>query len=67
MLFRSVFDLERILSRLEVGSANARDLVSLRASLAALPALKEKLQGAKSGLSKNYQPVSTCTGKSMIP
>ena len=47
---KEVFDLERILSRLEVGSANARDLVSLRASLAALPALKEKLQGAKSGL-----------------
>ena len=47
---KEVFDLERILSRLEVGSANARDLVSLRSSLAALPALKEKLKGAKSGL-----------------
>ncbi len=47
---REVYDLERILSRLEVGSANARDMVSLRASLAALPALKEKLQAARSGL-----------------
>jgi len=47
---KEVFDLERILSRLEVGSANARDLVSLRASLAALPGLKEKLQITKSGL-----------------
>ena len=47
---KEVFDLERILSRLEVGSANARDLVSLRASLNALPPLKERLQEAKAGL-----------------
>ncbi len=47
---RDVYDLERILSRLEVGSANARDMTSLRTSLAALPSLKEKLQTAQSGL-----------------
>ena len=47
---RDVYDLERILSRLEVGSANARDMTSLRTSLAALPLLKEKLQTAQSGL-----------------
>ena len=47
---KEVFDLERILSRLEVGSANARDLVSLRASLNALPPLKERLQEARAGL-----------------
>ena len=47
---KEVFDLERILSRLEVGSANARDLVSLRASLGTLPRLKEQLQSARSGL-----------------
>ena len=47
---KEVFDLERILSRLEVGSANARDLVSLRASLEALPSLKEGLREAKAGL-----------------
>lgn len=64
---KEVFDLERILSRLEVGSANARDLVSLRASLAALPALKEKCRARSPGCCKNYQPASTCTGKSMIP
>lgn len=38
-----VADMERILSRLEVGSANARDLVSLRSSLAALPAIQKVL------------------------
>lgn len=47
---QNVFDLERILARLEVGSANARDMVSLKVSLAALPALKEKLDTAKAGL-----------------
>lgn len=38
-----VADMERILSRLEVGSANARDLVALRASLSALPAIQNVL------------------------
>ena len=47
---KAVFDLERIVSRLEVGSANARDLVSLRTSLSALPHLKEELRSARSGL-----------------
>ena len=47
---KEVFDLERILSRLEVGSANARDMVSLRASLGVLPRLKEQLQSARTGL-----------------
>ena len=40
---KQVFDLERIISRLEVGSANARDLVALRTSLSVLPQIKESL------------------------
>jgi DNA mismatch repair protein MutS len=47
---KGVYDLERILTRLEVGSANARDMVSLRESLALLPKLKELLLGTKSAL-----------------
>ena len=39
-----IFDLERIVSRIEVGSANARDLVSLRSSLAVLPEIKSLLR-----------------------
>ncbi len=46
----AVADLERILSRLEVGSANARDLAALRASLGALPAVKELLARCKAPL-----------------
>ena len=40
---KAVADLERIVSRVEVGSANARDLVALRNSLAMLPGLKDIL------------------------
>ena len=47
---KEVYDLERILARLEVGSANARDMVSLRDSLVALPKVKELLKGARSNL-----------------
>lgn len=46
---KAVFDLERIVSRIEIGSANARDLVSLRNSLAVLPQLKQILSGCQSG------------------
>lgn len=40
---KAIFDLERIISRLEVGSANARDLVALRTSLGVLPELQRSL------------------------
>jgi DNA mismatch repair protein MutS len=38
-----IYDFERILTRIEVGTANARDLVALKASLAVLPAIKAEL------------------------
>lgn len=47
---KAVADLERIVSRIEVGSANARDLVALRNSLSVLPGLKGILEGFSSGL-----------------
>lgn len=47
---KMVADLERIVSRLEVGTANGRDLVALRSSLEVLPALKELLLGCSSRL-----------------
>ena len=40
---RGVRDIERIVGRLSQGSGNARDLAALRASLEALPGLKELL------------------------
>lgn len=47
---KAVADLERIVSRIEVGSANARDLVALRNSLSVLPGLKGILEACSSGL-----------------
>ena len=47
---KAVADLERIVSRIEVGSANARDLVALRNSLSVLPGLKGILEGCSGGL-----------------
>ena len=44
---KAVADLERIVSRVEVGSANARDLVALRSSLSVLPGLKDVLACGK--------------------
>lgn len=53
---KTVFDLERIISRIEVGSANARDLVALRTSLSVLPELKSLLaKCSSSSLQKIYR------------
>ena len=47
---KSVYDLERILTRIEVGTANARDLTALRSSFEILPELKQCLCGLGSPL-----------------
>ncbi len=47
---REVYDFERLLTRIEVGTANARDLVALKLSLGSLPKIKASLKDAKSTL-----------------
>lgn len=47
---KAVADLERIVSRIEVGSANARDLVALRTSLGVLPDIRGLLENCGSRL-----------------
>lgn len=47
---KEIFDFERLLTRIEVGSANARDLVALKLSLACLPGIKQALLTAKASL-----------------
>ena len=47
-LLKPVADLERLVTRIVVGSANARDLVALGRSAAELPALIATLEGSKS-------------------
>jgi len=45
-----VYDLERLNSRVVLGSANARDLTALKLSLARLPEIKQFLAGLEEGL-----------------
>ena len=40
-----VFDLERLISRISMGSANARDLVGLKRSIDCLPPIKDLMKG----------------------
>ena len=40
---KGIYDFERLLTRIEVAAANARDLVAMKLSLRALPGIKEEL------------------------
>lgn len=42
-IMKDIYDFERLLTRMEVGSANARDMNALKYSLRVLPAVKEQL------------------------
>lgn len=46
----NIYDFERIITRIEVGTANARDLTALKTSLAVLPELKQLMQQAAARL-----------------
>ena len=47
---KSIYDFERLLTRIEVGTANARDMVALRTSFSVLPNIKAQLDKAKAPL-----------------
>jgi DNA mismatch repair protein MutS len=49
-LLADVYDLERLNSRVVLGSANPRDLMAIRNSLAKLPAIKNLFSGVKEGI-----------------
>ncbi len=48
--FRQVFDLERLISRISMGTANARDLVGLKKSIDCLPQIKDLIKGMGRGI-----------------
>ena len=50
---KKVYDIERLIGKISYGSANGRDLVSLKNSLAQLPGLKQVLANTKSTLLQN--------------
>ena len=52
---KDIYDFERLLTRIEVGTANARDLIALKHSLYCLPSVKGHLLPAKAGLLQSCQ------------
>ncbi len=46
----AVYDLERLISRVSLGAANARDLLALKESFTALPKVRSLISGAQSKL-----------------
>lgn len=47
---KRIYDFERLLTRAEVGTANARDMVALKLSFQALPDIKNALRDTKSAM-----------------
>ena len=47
---RDIRDFERLLSRIEVGAANARDMIALKVSLRCLPGIREALRQTNAAL-----------------
>jgi DNA mismatch repair protein MutS len=45
-----MYDVERLISRVSLGSANARDLLALKTSLRLIPSIKEQLQNCETAL-----------------
>lgn len=57
---KEIYDFERLLTRMEVGTANARDMNALKSSLYVLPAIKKSLAKATAKLLINiHQKIST--------
>ncbi len=54
-VLKNIYDIERLLSRIVYGSANARDLVALKQSLSYLPQIKELLGNFQIPLVKNLR------------
>ena len=49
-ILRDIHDFERLMTKIEVGSANARDLIALKISMRAIPKVFDVLSGMKSDI-----------------
>ncbi|HLC81299.1 MAG TPA: DNA mismatch repair protein MutS [Candidatus Nanoarchaeia archaeon] len=58
-LLNSVYDLERLISRINYGNSNPRDLLALRNSLQNLPLIKQKLESFSSSLLSQIRTINT--------
>ncbi|GIX47283.1 MAG: DNA mismatch repair protein MutS [Candidatus Tectimicrobiota bacterium] len=61
---RQVYDIERLLGRAACGTTSPRDLAALRQSLAALPAVREALEGCQAPLLVALR--QDCTGEAAL-
>ena len=50
-----MYDVERLISRISLGSANARDLLALKTSLRLIPSLKEQLQNCETAFLRTLE------------
>ncbi len=50
---KEIHDFERLLTRIEVGTANARDLIALKVSLKCLPQIQQDIAGVKAEILAN--------------
>ena len=50
-----MYDVERLISRVSLGSANARDLLALKTSLRLIPSLKEQLQNCETAFLRTLE------------
>ena len=64
---KGVYDLERLIARISLGTANARDLLALKQSLACLPDIKAELSGLSdkllSQLNSQIEPLKDICGE----
>ncbi len=58
---KSLYDVERLLSRLSIGSGNARDLIAMKLSLEKIPMIKEKLKSLLGRISSRLDPLPELT------
>lgn len=57
----NIYDIERLLSRLSLGSGNARDLIALKESLKIVPELKILIKEQLPKISENLLPLNALT------
>lgn len=59
-VLRKVYDIERLMSKVILGSVNGRDLISLKTSIGQVPYIKSLLEDCRSNLNKkNYEQLDT--------
>lgn len=68
-ILREIYDLERIISKINYKSANARDLLALASSLHLIPALAELVKEIPGGADQlgDYSPLCTLINRALQP